>query len=436
MTEISPTFCSLAWKHLNTTNTGSCKLCPHAKDSRTLIDWSTENRFLNWSRDDIQLIWNGAYMQDVRQRMLDGKRVEDCEECYAVEKRGETSHRQNYNADPQFALSDQPSRVANDMPMSLELKLSNHCKLACMTCFSGSSSEIARLRSESLDMDRSSNHIMPVWLRNSWQWEMDTQENINRWQNITTDYVHEAMSMQNFTRIAGGLKRLLVTGGEPTTDPTLVAYLNILARETALANNHECWVSFSTNCTTWNDELVAVMSEFTASDIQLSIDGCGAVNDYMRWPSKWNSVSATAERYFKDTRVSSLGILTVVTAMNAAGIVDLIQWCIDISTSFSKHSRWWPILVQHPQQLRINSLARDQRLRIADQLEHKLTSGEWSQDYCDHVEGVKQLIMALRTAQEQPADSVKLIEHLEYTDRRRGKASDWKACLPGLSVAT
>ena len=86
---------------------GSVKLCcvaenPTKKESGTHMNVRVDGHTLSE-------LWNDQYIQNVRQRMIEGKEIKDCGQCYRKERRGEYSFRQraneNYNTinDPSYS---------------------------------------------------------------------------------------------------------------------------------------------------------------------------------------------------------------------------------------------------------------------------------------------------------------------------------------------
>jgi sulfatase maturation enzyme AslB (radical SAM superfamily) len=425
--ELNPSFCSLPWVNLNTTPMGQCKLCCNISDFKVMYAQGDERngkvkRVFNWGADDIESIWNSIYMVDVRTHMLEGQQIKDCGECYASESIGAKSARQAAN--DKFQIED-PQPKAKSLPISLELRLSNRCNLTCVSCWSGSSHSIAAERQTALSADD-----MPAWLHA--EWNNDISINFDRARGFDSDinYINQPMSMENFLAVAPTLERLYITGGEPTMDANIYAYLEALAD----CGNTQCHVSFTTNCTLWNEKLMNALSKFPHNEIQLSMDGHEDMNEYLRYPTKWPNVLDNVERYMTDSRVDTLRIFTVYSAINAAQLAPLLHYVINTANRLSRKVIWWPILLTYPIYHRVQILEAHTRSKIASDLEAAmLDPTRWHEAYCDHRHGLDQVLLALKDpCDDSAADNrLRLTQHLDTLDRIRNQ--NWRQQLPLLS---
>jgi organic radical activating enzyme len=115
--------CSLPFKHIYSDNTGEYKLCCHTY---------LRNEFSeNWNLQE-HLPFEYFFSEDmerIRQMMLDGEFVPDCEPCYLKERKGIFSDRQKHTNT--FRNRDDLS------PRSVEIKMTlwgNYCNLQCAMC--------------------------------------------------------------------------------------------------------------------------------------------------------------------------------------------------------------------------------------------------------------------------------------------------------------
>lgn len=434
MTEQSPTFCRLAWTNVTTTQHGSCKLCSTVADDRTIMDWSDEPRPMNWSVDGIESIWNGSYMQDVRRKMLAGEQVYDCEPCYSAEAMGNASSRMAANDDQVYDVaSGGYGIVAKHLPIRLELRLSNRCNLACHSCWGGGSSPIHDLRKTALGMNDDSTLVMPAWLRWGWKGEINGLAKKKLWYSTSEDYVSQPGGLENFAKMADTVRKLYITGGEPTMDGSINAYLD----EMKIRNNG-CHVGWSTNCTIWNEPLMERMGHFLYNEVQLSVDAIGEAGEYIRRPSVWSDVNDNMRRYMMDDRVRDLKVFTVVGAMNAGVLLDLIDHIRHLSAETGRRVVWWPIPLKHPEHQDIRALRGEDRRSIADAMEGYLSRHGEQDGNLDFAEGLRGVISQLRVDAESPNLRRQLVEYLDYSDRLdeavTGVRRRWRESLPHLRI--
>jgi sulfatase maturation enzyme AslB (radical SAM superfamily) len=329
----SNSICALAWRNINTTPQGQCKLCCNISDN--IVIRNDDATPVKWNTQSLDEIWNGRYMQSIRQQMLAGNVVDDCRVCNSIEQSGNPSPRTHANKEYADTLTSELHGVAASMPDSLELRLSTVCNLQCVTCWSGSSSKVAEERAHAIK-----HTALPQWLEEDWRNETATYY-------ADTGYINAAQSKDNFRRIAPTLKRLYITGGEPTMDANIYQYLDILLD----AGNINCHISFTTNCTVWNYKLLDRLAKFNNTEVQISIDGLTQVDEYIRYPTVWGEKVRNFEKYLRHDVAKTLKIYTVVSALNYNSIEPLIQWLIYMAEDHSKNIIWYPIILDFPHYL-------------------------------------------------------------------------------------
>jgi glutamate-1-semialdehyde 2,1-aminomutase len=144
------TFCVLPFCQSMIMNDGKARLC-----CRSTLDMTSEGRSLSLHWATLADIWNSDHLRSVRSRMLEGKEVEDCRQCYTTEAEGGTSLRQMMNTSPLFNVAgednilEKAKTIVYDQdgkappPSSLHLWLGNLCNLKCRMCSPIFSSRIA-----------------------------------------------------------------------------------------------------------------------------------------------------------------------------------------------------------------------------------------------------------------------------------------------------
>jgi len=425
------TMCRLPWVNINTTPQGRVKLCCNISDNQHV---TIGERPADWSRDDLEQIWNGEYLQQVRSQMLQGKPVRDCQVCYRQEQLNNSSPRLTANV--AFAQDSSRLDTVASLPVSFELRTSTRCNLQCKTCWSGSSNLIAEQRKLSLGWanlpENDPQHLaLPGWLAESWNEELDhvgTESN---------GYAQEQHSFESFGKLAAGLKRLYITGGEPTMDANIPRYLDALLT----AGNHDCHVSFTTNCTLWNQKLIDKLGQFSNTEIQLSIDAHGAANDFIRQGSHWHEITANVQRYLTMSAASNIKIYTVISAFNCLELEPFIEWVINTVNLHGRKVIWFPIILESPSYQRLTTLPLAARLAAADVLDQRFNEHDWPQHTCDYRDGLAHCLRALRDSDVLPKEEgiYKLREWLFYDwhlrrQRDHVKPSQyWNSVLPTLA---
>ena len=365
LTENLRRFCTLPWLNLNTNPNGNVKLCC----SITMDHFVARNgRPFNLGHDDIDSIWNSAYMDNVRRLHRQNNGAQECQECYNIEKVSGHSPRVGQNVlwmDRKVRdseLSDYLINVSNEdlyayaeqLPISLELRLGNQCNLKCVTCWGMSSSLIQEERKEMLRSGQLLQNNLG-WLHNRWQEETDNVDkaDVKEWYETETFY-------KNFKKMAPKLRRLYTTGGEPT----LIKANYRMLEELIEAGNTDCRVEFTSNMTTWNPKFFEALSKFENVEIQMSIDGTDSVAEYVRYGSNWDVVKENVD---KVTAMAAsrpnwrVVCYTVLQAMNYQHMTDIWSFLSDTAYRNCKRIDWWPITLSHPPYLSLAVLPVDER---------------------------------------------------------------------------
>jgi len=359
-------FCVLPWLNLNTNPNGNIKLCCSITMDHFVNDW--KGRAFNLGHDDIDTLWNGDYMQNVRNLHRQNNGAPECMECYNIEKVSGHSPRKGQNVlwmDRKVRdseLSDYLINVSNEelyskaemRPISLELRLGNQCNLKCVTCWGMSSSLIQEERKEMLRSGKLLQSNLG-WLHNRWQEEVDNVDKADVKEWYETD-----MFYSNFKKMAPRLRRLYTTGGEPT----LIKANYRMLEELIAAGNTDCRIEFTSNMTTWNPKFFEALSKFDNVEIQMSIDGTEQVAEYIRYGCEWDKVK---ENVSKVTAMAAtrpnwrVVTYTVLQAMNYNHMTDIWKFLAEVAYNNSKRIDWWPITLSHPPYLSLASVPLEDR---------------------------------------------------------------------------
>lgn len=324
MDQVSKTFCVYPWINLHTNTDGRCKLCCHVY-TEDYIQVAEKDAILGV--DNFNNIWKGEYMENVRNRMLAGDPVKECRRCYEHEQKGLESSRQWANKTYNLPSLD----VYN--PTHLELRLGNHCNLKCNTCWSVSSDNIYKERKKIIATD-----TVPNWLADQWNHEIRSVEKFN-WQWFETEEFKSFID-----DVVPTLKRLYLTGGEPT----LIKANEYVLDKLVESNNKDCYVCWTTNMTTWPTEFYDKLEFFNSSEIQMSIDGYGMSNSYIRYPTDWLKVQDNFAKAQQLPDRVALKIYFVYQAWNVFDVGNLLQWLEENQT---RRIDFVPIFLEHPDQL-------------------------------------------------------------------------------------
>lgn len=277
------------------------RLCCTAKASNTL-----DTKDL-----DIREFFNSDYMKQVRQSLVQGRKISECELCYKIEEAGAISDRRESNKKFEQRFSGLVSQsitsdFAVDGPRHLDLRVGNTCNLKCQTCFSdlsvGLYDDLSKIFKDNQDLRGIPDHSR----------KLDPGFSIPQ-------------VLDAFERV----ESLKIIGGEPL----LSTYATELLSSVVSANlSKKTSLELHTNLTVWNSEFLQNMLQFKEVTLGLSLDGVGAVNEYIRYPSKWDEVKLNLIRFLDlaDNHENlNLKITPVLQVTNAFSIVDLLRFLVD-----------------------------------------------------------------------------------------------------------
>jgi len=229
-----------------------------------------------------------AYIQHpelatVRQLLSQGQAPAQCQRCVFQEKLSGHSHRTYSN---QFENTD-PENEFEDV----FIVVSNTCNLKCTSCLH--SSYVRRVEMHKLGIIQ------------------HTPVHVPRNPNINFLVNHP-------------IKTLTLSGGEPLVDSTRELLDGLIKNK--LSQNIE--LRLNSNCTHLNADWLDYLSgNFKTVMIKASLDGVGAVNDYLRYPSDWADIAPRLNLIDYYANVSMI-VTAVLTNASLIRFYELIEWCV------------------------------------------------------------------------------------------------------------
>jgi sulfatase maturation enzyme AslB (radical SAM superfamily) len=434
---MSKTFCLYPFMNLNSNTEGSVKLCCSINENIHVK--GKDGKELNFESHTLEEIWRSDYMKDIRNQMLAGERPEACDVCWRLEDMGLNSSRLsawgefkdlNIKLD-EIKCEDPP------LPSSLELRLGNFCNLRCNSCWSLSSDRILNERKKMLK-----DKELLGWMRAEFESEVALAEaaNFAWWESPNF--------METVKKVAPTLKRLYLTGGEPTLIKKNIEVMQMILD----AGNTDCYVALTTNLTNWDNDFFSTMGKFKHGEFQISIDATGDKNWYIRFPTHWQNVENNLAAIYHSFPVEwKIKHYTVLQVYNYDQVPEIIKWVRDqrkwwstpenlvngMSNQTERIHIWSPIILDQPKQLNIRNMPLDVRLAAAEELEQFLNvegpTLEESPNFW-YKEGVQQAIKYMR-AGDKPNEYqwIKFFQYCDLIDKHRSNTS-FAEVFPSLAA--
>jgi hypothetical protein len=201
-------------------------------------------------------------------------------------------------------------------PSYFDLRLGNICNLKCTACKPLYSSQIER------------DPVHSPWI---------TDAPYNRLAHrfaTAGDWSESDELVDEIVAMAGEVSLIQLAGGEPTINKT---QMSLLRRLVASGKAKDIDLEVVTNLSNVRDDIFDLFAVFRSLAIGLSIDGCGATYEYVRFPGKWSSLVRNVARLRERCPGVRMGINAVLQAVNAVNVVDLFGWAdeLDIPINLS-----------------------------------------------------------------------------------------------------
>lgn len=280
---MSDTFCSLPWIHLATHPHGSITLCCEADhqnriaESYDIINDQRKFITINNAAYDFNKLANSDNFNQVRLDMIAGKEPLACKKCYLYEKnnleskRVRESNRLNFDIADAKLITNKSGAITNDVQYQfVELRLGNHCNLACRTC-----------------NPMSSSRWVNDWKSLGYEWNFPNSE---------FDWPLDSKFWQKLSEHSAKIKHIYINGGEPLLIDKHADYLKYLI-DNDIA--HNVTLQYSTNATVINDLYIDLWKEFKHVEVMISIDDLHERNYYIRYPAKWKDIEKNLNWFLK-----------------------------------------------------------------------------------------------------------------------------------------
>ena len=419
----SPTFCVYPWMEFIVGPTAHMKLCCIAQGAlktESGESYTTENS----SMEDV---WNSYGMREVRKKMLSGKKIKDCAHCYYQESLGRTSYRQTFNREwlmgpfgeeivRRIEISRATDGRVDSPPLYLDIRPGNLCNLKCRMCNPGNSSKIYQEQKELLDEKREkvSSLIETAYFNTDKKSFHNWHEDPKLWKEIYS--------------WLPGVKKLYFTGGEPTLIQRNWDLLDYVKRKKWSKN---IYLHFNVNCTHIPDKLLSTFEDFQGVCLNLSIDGYGKVQEYIRNPSKWSVIEKNVRKVMehKNERVT-VYFSPVVQVYNILNLIELLRWVDDLQEEFKSVIRHALIFCTGPHFLDIAILPQNVRDQTLKQIQEYLDAYQGNDSFL--LECLESIQVILKTKFKNSKKNLRqLFQYTRILDEKRGES--FQMALPELN---
>lgn len=309
-------FCNTPWYEAHIYWDGSLGIC--CQESRHLSDdpqYNIQNMTLaQW--------FNSEPVRRFRKSLLEDIPTEICSRCYHEELIGGTSrrHRANqksviftrtafqpsYEQSPGFKHfeSSKDYGFTDTMPIDLHVDLGNYCNLACKMCWSGASSTIA-VQNVKWGYEDHRQYLGNDWTRDDQVW--------NR-------FLNELLTIPK-------LKNIHFMGGETLLTKRFENLIDFFI----LHKRFDLCFSFVTNGTTFDQQLIDKLKNFTRVGIEVSIETATEHNSYIRQGTDSVTVLSNIKKYKDNCNNSSISVTVrpAISLLSIGKYYTLLEYCLE-----------------------------------------------------------------------------------------------------------
>lgn len=252
-----------------------------------------------------------GYFEDIRQRMLAGEKLQECNKCWREEKSRGYSYR---------TLMEQRLKISDVDPNApfelkyLEIFFSNLCNLSCRMCDITQSSQWANLYNSA---------FAPLGMKD----DAVDDEYLNEDGRAKVEPINFDRTLLDKIDLSN-LIEVKILGGEPMITPDHLVFLRRLMQDSK--HPEKIKLVYHTNTTKRPpQEVINFWKKMNKIEIVCSIDGYSTVNEYQRIGHKWSVINDNVKWYQTLDANIELRVHTVISPLNIWRVDDLVKWAND-----------------------------------------------------------------------------------------------------------
>lgn len=368
------TFCSAAWFGLRNEQFGDFQVC--SKIDHAASDFLGDRDY-SWPADTVHQFVNSEYAQYIRKNLTAGEALPECHQCWHNESLGLASTRTISNdtmtANRGHALEStwvhayigQKQDYTQDHLIAADVKLTNTCNFACAMCSPSDSSKIYSA------WNQTPQH--PII-------QLHLEQDPGYLDQVRGHFVDKNNHKLLSELLAKHPRHIKLLGGEPLLDqPALTMLANSKSADRTS-------LSFVTNGSVSLLDTTKLLHDYQNIHYTVSLEGTGAVQDYLRRGSKWLNISRNIQT-FQQVYPHNINIHVTVQALNLLHLPQLLDWCQQnqLPITFGQ--------VQEPAYLSLAAMPDQLRSRSALEPYHDQVKG--LADHVNHTQHQPQLLQQL-----------------------------------------
>ena len=304
------TFCPLPWSHISSYPDGVGRLCCEGLE----LLRNGEKKLLWKDQAGLHSYFNSPDYKKTRREMLNGKRPKHCNHCFKLEDHGVQSLRLRHisqsneeTIDKMIQNTNQDGSVDNPEITYIEISLNNKCNLKCRMCNPGSSFLIAK-----------------DWLKMG----KITKEHYLYQKKVLKDkWYSSANTLRMIKQALPYTKEIFFVGGEPMIIEEHLDLLKIIVK-TGHAGHIK--LRYNSNQTVIPEKVTTLWKHFKTIEFNCSVEAVGELNNYIRYPSKWETLEKNMyfldQLAYQDNYHINIFIHSTLQAYNVMRIPEMLSY--------------------------------------------------------------------------------------------------------------
>lgn len=339
-------FCPVPWNELHTTSQYQYLACCKWLDTSDNNVYTTSPAIEHY---------NSKQMKDFRLRMIAGDKLPECQGCWTDEDNGNISPRMRRNLhyygkhDVRFDDSAVESVVKNtavdgsynlDNMHALQINTGDKCQLRCIDCSTAYSRSIKK------DYEKL-----------GWKDDFKSRRLIasDLGDRSTVEKLHWKHLKENTN---DQLKIIRVSGGEPSIDKYFIDYLNYCV-DIGISKNVE--ILLHTNGVNLKKEFLEPLTHFSKVTFNISVDGVGKLDEYLRYPTNWDKKLKNIQTAVK--LFPHCGFNTIAYSLNVLALDEVCYWAKEFAVDHHIE------MLNYPDELNVVHLPQELKTKAIDKLE-------------------------------------------------------------------
>ena len=341
-------WCPLPWIHMAIRNNGDLRVCCQANTSENGGIYHNQNgQAYNCAQSDFYESRNCQMAKDIRKSMLRGEVHEACARCDREDASGMSSRRQyerrnwenvfNYEQAKNLTHVDGTIEADRLPVMYYDIRFGNLCNLKCRMC-------------GPTDSSKWYSDQVKVW-GNTYKDSHGLVKLIEKKPGVYSPEVdgykwfEEEFFWQHMEGQMDHIKHLYMVGGEPLL---ISQHFEFLEKCVARGVAGNIVLEYNSNITQIPDKAWELWRQFKRIQFGVSVDGMGMVNDYIRFPSRWENIEKNLRKLDMAEGNFVVWLACTVQAYNILYLPDFIKWKLESGFSRINSTRDRRLITPHP----------------------------------------------------------------------------------------